>query len=43
MLAREERDRFKCEPSRGFPGCTAEALFRGSDLVEQQHEFLDLG
>jgi hypothetical protein len=43
VLAREERDRFRCEPSFGFPGSTAEALFRGSDVVEQQHEFLDLG
>jgi hypothetical protein len=39
VLAREERDWFGCEPYRGFPG----SLFRGSELVEPQHEFLDLG
>jgi hypothetical protein len=34
---------YGCEPYGGFPGSTAGALSRGSELVEPQHEFLDLG
>ena len=37
------RDRFGCEPYRCFPAPQPEPLFRGSELVEPQHEFLDLG
>ncbi len=40
---REEGDRFWCEAYRGFPSSMTEALARGSELVEPQHEFLDLG
>jgi hypothetical protein len=43
VLSHEESDRFGCEPHRGFPGSTAGALSRGSELVEPKHEFLDLG
>jgi hypothetical protein len=32
-----------CGLEAGFPGSTAGALSRGSELVEPQHEFLDLG
>jgi hypothetical protein len=43
VLAREEMDRFGCEPYRRFPGSTAGPLIRGSELVEPQNKFLDLG
>jgi hypothetical protein len=31
------------DPYRGSSGSTAGALSRGGELVEPQHEFLDLG